>query len=50
MTTGPHPASGGLIRRRPRRPARHRTTEHLHQHLHLHQQQHLHQHSEEYRP
>ncbi|MFD8432461.1 MULTISPECIES: hypothetical protein [Streptomyces] len=44
MTTGPHPASGGLIRRRPRRPARHRTTEHLHQ------QQHLHQHSEEYRP
>ncbi|MGW5087644.1 hypothetical protein [Streptomyces coelicoflavus] len=45
MTTGPHPASGGPIRRRPRRPARHRTTKHLHQ---QHQQQHLH--SEEYRP
>ncbi|MFE5262963.1 hypothetical protein [Streptomyces coelicoflavus] len=45
MTTGPHHASGGLIRRRSRRPARHRTTEHLH-----HQHQHQHQHSEEYRP
>ncbi|MFE5603996.1 hypothetical protein ACFQ8O_32985 [Streptomyces coelicoflavus] len=45
MTTGPHHASRGRIRRRSRRPVRHRTTEHLHQ-----QHQHQHQHSEEYRP
>ncbi|NEB11193.1 hypothetical protein G3I32_20530 [Streptomyces coelicoflavus] len=46
MTTGPHQASGGLIRRRFRRPARHRTTEHQHQY----QYQHQYQHSEEHRP
>ncbi|WP_179232496.1 hypothetical protein [Streptomyces sp. CS159] len=48
MTTGPHHASGGLIRRRSRRPARHRTTEHQHQHQYQHQ--HQHQYSEEHRP